>query len=275
MKPRTATLAAVLSCATFTLASAAAELVPSPNALRSFGPIHPRIAPDGSRIAVSYQGAICTLPANGGALTRLTSAPGWDVEPAWSPDSQRIAFMNAGNLTAGELLIVNAADGRRLASPPGVRAQGPLWWHPDGRRILGRFAKTGAPVGPAWCDVASGEITRITGIPDNWAMRVRGSFALSPDSGQVVFAEHQDREGEQTGNNGPQANLWRVSSAGGEPEKLCQWPSRIHGICFTATGRGVYLVTDRGGAEHVDGHFATARKVDQAIARGDYVHATP
>jgi len=228
------------------LESAAGELVLSPQARRSFGPIQPRISPDGARIAVSYQGAICTMPATGGVLTRLTTGPGWDVEPAWSPDSQRIAFVNAGNLTAGELQIINASDGKNLRPPQGVRAQGPLWWHPDGKRLLGRFGRTGAPGGPAWCDLESGEITRVAGIPESWAMRVRGVFALSPEGRRIVFAEHEDREGEQSGNNGPQANVWRIPSEGGTPEKLWQWPARIYNLCFSADGGGVFITTDRG-----------------------------
>ncbi|MBM3877916.1 MAG: hypothetical protein FJ386_14585 [Verrucomicrobia bacterium] len=124
MNSRTALVLAIALLATNATVLPAAEAALSAPSKRAFGPIHPRVAPDGSRIAVSYQGAICTLPAEGGVLTRLTTAPGWDVEPAWSPDTQRIAFVNAGNFTAGELQIIAAADGKPARPPQGARRRG-------------------------------------------------------------------------------------------------------------------------------------------------------
>ena len=47
----------------------AGTAVPLPP-LRAFGAVHPRLAPDGLRIAFSYQGAIWTLPRDGGGLRR-------------------------------------------------------------------------------------------------------------------------------------------------------------------------------------------------------------
>src|SRR5437667_11802576 len=63
--------------------------------------IHPRISPDGQKIAVSYQGAIWVVPAAGGVMTRLTHDEGFDHEPAWSPDGTRIAFVRGPNQPGG------------------------------------------------------------------------------------------------------------------------------------------------------------------------------
>jgi len=38
---------------------------------RAFGPIQPRLSPDGQQIALSWQGAICRMPASEGALTGI------------------------------------------------------------------------------------------------------------------------------------------------------------------------------------------------------------
>ncbi len=59
--------------------------------VRAIGAIQPRLSPDSSRIAFSCQGAIWTMPTNGGTMTRLTDAAGFDGEPVWSPDGKRIA----------------------------------------------------------------------------------------------------------------------------------------------------------------------------------------
>jgi len=46
----------------------------------AIGAVHPRISPDGSVIAFSYQGAIWTVPRGGGTMTRLTDGPGLSDE---------------------------------------------------------------------------------------------------------------------------------------------------------------------------------------------------
>src|SRR5262249_20723581 len=63
---------------------------------RAFGPIPPRLSPDGSTIAFSYQGEIWTGPRTGGTMTLLVPSEGFDTEPAWSPDGKQVAFVRAG-----------------------------------------------------------------------------------------------------------------------------------------------------------------------------------
>ena len=59
----------------------------------AIGAIQPRISPDGESISVSYQGAIWTLPRDGGEMRRLTSGFGFDSYPAWSADGKRIGLL--------------------------------------------------------------------------------------------------------------------------------------------------------------------------------------
>src|SRR4029453_17565905 len=83
-------------------------------ARRAFGGIQPVLSPDGRQIAMSFQGAICRMPSQGGALTRLTREEGWDVEPAWSPDGQRIAYINASNFSVGQLRVTAMDNGMAI-----------------------------------------------------------------------------------------------------------------------------------------------------------------
>src|SRR5262245_35873109 len=97
------------------------EATPLPLAL---GAIHPRVSPDGKTIAVSYQGAIWTVPAAGGVMTRLTDGEGFDHEPAWSPDGKCIAFVRGPNQFGGDLHVVNATDGKEVPLPQPVQVRG-------------------------------------------------------------------------------------------------------------------------------------------------------
>jgi TolB protein len=233
-------------------------------ARRAFGGIQPTLSPDGRAIALSYQGAICRMPGEGGALTRLTRGEGWDVEPAWSPDGKQIAFINAPGLYTGPVRLMAAEDGAPAKLPKDVLARGRLQFHPDGKRLFGMFALTSQPDRLQWFDLHSGEVTPINIGSLDASQRASMTWALSPDGATILLATFQDRAGEQTGNNGPSADLWRVPSAGGEPQRLARWPSRIYGLCWDAEGCGAFVVTDRGVAHNDLWHIPLDRPLEGA-----------
>ena len=69
----------------------------------------------GQRLAFSYAGDLYTVAANGGIARRLTSHPGYEMFPHFSPDGKRIAFTGQydGNT---EIYVIPAEGGepRRL-----------------------------------------------------------------------------------------------------------------------------------------------------------------
>src|SRR5437867_4618271 len=237
------------------LALLACALVPPATVMgapeqRAFGPIQPRLSPDGQQIALSWQGAICRMPASDGALTVLTPGEGFDIEPAWSPDGHTIAYINSANFSVGQLQWINAEDGSSRKLPASVRAQGKLHFHPDGKRLLGHFSKEAAPDRLAWLDLESGTLAPVEGLPQNW-QTPRMPVALSADGEWLLYELHQDLPDEQTGNNGPHADLWKLSTRGGTPQLVTRWLARIYQLAWDAKGTGCYLATDLG-ASHND-----------------------
>ena len=229
---------------------AAEPVPPTPDVRRAFGGIHSSVSPDGQWIAVSYQGAIGRVPSRGGKLTLLTRTDGWDVYPAWSADGNTLAYINAPNFNTGKLRLIRSRDGAPVESTSEVNAQGRLWFHPDGRRLLGRFSRSGLPDRVAWFNLQNGEILPVEGIPDSWGARLRGTFALSHDGRWILFAEHLDQKEEQQGNDGSQANLFKIPAEGGRPDMILQFPARIYELCWNSTGNGAYAVTDLGTAHN-------------------------
>ena len=219
-----------------------------PTARRAFGGVQPRLSADGEWIAVSCDGAICRLPRPGGTLTRLTRGEGWDIAPAWSPDGHRIAFINTYNFSLGQLRIIQASDGAVVRLPAEVRARGRIEFHPDGQRLLGMFSASGQPDRLAWYDLNNGQLKPVPIEPLDAIHRGRMQWALSHDGHWILFTTFQDRPGEQSGNDGPQTELWTVAALGGEPRSIVRWPSRIYDLCWDAEGRGAYVATDRGTA---------------------------
>ena len=105
----------------------------------ALGAIHPRLSPDGSTLAFSYQGENWTGPRAGGTMTRLTPSQGLDTEPAWSPDGRRVAFLRGTGVK-----VVRFPDGQDIPLPKAVSAGGTyavskLEFSADGKRLLGAF----------------------------------------------------------------------------------------------------------------------------------------
>lgn len=195
----------------------------------AIGAIHPRLSPDGSMLAFSYQGEIWTAPRTGGAMTVLSPGEGSDTEPAWSPDGKRIAF-----LRGSAVKLVEAATGKDIPLPKPLVAAGTygvlkLEFSPDGKRLLGTFRLDGKDHGLAWFDLESGDIKPLT--PVHYYVR----FSLSPDGKWIALATPPDQPLQQGGNDGSFNDLWKMPAEGGPLEKICRFPTRIHDICWSGS----------------------------------------
>src|SRR5262249_42381112 len=143
----------------------------------ALGAIHPRISPDGRTIAVSYQGAIWIVPADGGPMTRLTDGAGFDHEPAWAPDGKHLAFVRGPNQLGGELRLVRVEDGKDVPLPKPVQVRGAYNFQKlEFRgRILGVLSAAGKDHGLAWYDPETGAVQSVTTALSAWSR-----YALSP-----------------------------------------------------------------------------------------------
>jgi Tol biopolymer transport system component len=55
------------------------------------------VSPDGKTIVFELLGDLYTMPIGGGTARRITSGPGFDSQPRWSPDGKRIVFLSDRN----------------------------------------------------------------------------------------------------------------------------------------------------------------------------------
>jgi TolB protein len=76
---------------------------------------------------------IYVMNPDGSDLRRMTTEPGLDIHPAWSPDGSRLAFVS--NRDGNNEIYVMSADGsvQRVTNDPGDD-QGPAWL-PDGKAL--------------------------------------------------------------------------------------------------------------------------------------------
>jgi Tol biopolymer transport system component len=93
-------------------------------------------SPDGSRIAVTYNGMLKLIDPEGGNRSTLVVLPGI-VQPTWSPDGERIAFQVVSDERS---LYVIDRDGSNLTELLGPAPHGTIGffdpaWSPDGSKI--------------------------------------------------------------------------------------------------------------------------------------------
>src|SRR4051794_3937153 len=93
-----------------------------------------------SEIAFSYAGDLWIVPREGGEARRLTTSPGNEREPKFSPDGKQVAFTGEydGNT---DVFVVPSQGGvpRRLTYPP--QPDSVVGWSRDGKRILLRSSR--------------------------------------------------------------------------------------------------------------------------------------
>ena len=158
----------------------------------------------------------------GDGRTRLI-APG-AVEPSWSPDGRRIAYVSAGAGEAADV-YVSDADGThlgRLTRTSGVDEASPRW-SPDGMRLV---VERAGRIVVAKAD-ASRERVLALGLQPAW----------SPGGQRIAF----ERDGD----------LFLVRASGGKPRRLTTTPGTQAAPAWSPDGRRLTYVSDETGASDI------------------------
>jgi dipeptidyl aminopeptidase/acylaminoacyl peptidase len=213
----------------------------------SFSVTDPQWSPDGAWVAYtmskggSQESAFTDIsderntdlyvaPATGGAPRQLTSNPGPDYAPRFSPDGKWVAYLsnNDPNSWAAKTdLVVRASDANVAAAPRNLTGN-----YSDSVNGAPKWSPDGATLYAAGAEGVYGQLLKVTlasDAPPQPVFQSKGAYAgvdLSRDGRWLAFAYNDAR----TPND-----IWVASSAGREARRLTNFNSHIKDFALVAT----------------------------------------
>lgn len=231
---------------------------------------HPTVSRD--LVAFEYAGDLWAVSRSGGQARRLTSSPGVEIDPFFSPDGSKIAFTAtvAGN-TDVYVMPTAGGDPKRLTYHPGPdRVRG---WTPDGRRVLFASLRTSAPLeayNRLWTIGLEG------GLPEPLPLPRAFTGAYSPDGGRLAYEEistvffpvwYETSEWRHY-RGGRTHPISVVNLADGTVEKL-PWTDSNDSYPMWV-GNTIYFVSDRNYTANLFAYRVDTRQVTQLTNHDDF-----
>ncbi len=135
-----------------------------------------------TRIVFSYAGDLWTVNREGGTAARLTSGPGIEDYPVFSPDGQTVAFTGEydGNIDVYSVPISGGVPKRVTYHPSPDYAVG---WTPDGGRILFRSNRESYS---RFTQLFT--VSHEGGLHESLPLPMAFSGVYSPDGKQIAYA---------------------------------------------------------------------------------------
>jgi len=198
---------------------------------------YPDIA--GGTIVFSWDRDLWTVPASGGVATRLTSHPGGENVPKFSPDGRLVAF--TGQYEGNNLYVMPATGGtpRRITfMGAGLQTVG---WTPDGARVVFRSSheNTFRPITKLYTVAAGG------GMPERMPMERGILCSYSPDATKLAYNRRGNEEYYWKRYKGGQyTDIWLHDFKAGTYAPLTDYVGK-NAYPMWVGGR-IYFVSDRG-----------------------------
>ena len=218
------------------------------------------------RIAFIYADDLWIADIDGHNVRRLTTDPGIESNPVFSPDGQTIAFSAQYDGNTDVFVIpVTGGPPKRLTSHPSpdiVRG-----WTPDGSAVLfssPRNASNNRHTQLYTVPVAGGMPAQLP-IPYG----VEASF--SPDGDYIAYCPLADRSAQwKHYRGGTTGHIWIYNVKDHSIEQVPQPPDRCNDLAPQWVGKTIYFRSDRAGEYNLFGYDPVTKKVRQLTDYKDF-----
>lgn len=235
----------LLACAVLSTAAEAPLLLQSPTVNKT-------------HIVFVYAGDLWSVPRSGGDAVRLTTGPGSESAPVFSPDGSQIAFTGEydGNV---DVFIVGAAGGvpKRLTwhpSPDNV-----LGWTPDGKSVLFSSNRTAYS---RFNELFTVPVTG--GAEEKLPLPTGFEGAFSPDGKSIAYNPvRRAFTVWKRYRGGTTSRIWLADLATSKVEKIPRQNSNDFNPLWV--GDKVYFLSDRNGPVTLYAYDTKARTVKEVI----------
>lgn len=209
-------------------------------------------------IVFSFAGDLWIVGRDGGEARRLTSGPGIETNPYFSPDGSMVAFTGEydGNL---DVYVVSASGGvpRRLTwHPDGDFAGG---WSPDGKSVLFRSARNSHQFYSRVFTIALEG-----GLPAEVPLPVAAAAAFSPDGTRIAYVPlNQWQRAWKRYRGGQTTPIWIANLADSSVEAVARPNSNDSNPMWL--GEKVYFLSDRNGPVSLFAYDPKTKQVSQEV----------
>ncbi|MFN2598237.1 MAG: acetyl-CoA synthetase, partial [Pyrinomonadaceae bacterium] len=229
---------------------------------------------NGNMIAFVYAGDIWTVPASGGTARRLTSHPGIELFPKFSPDGRWIAF--SGEYDGTRQIYVIPTDGgepRQLTFHNEVSGLPPrggwdnrvLGWTPDGRNVVFRADRVAMSdrLGQPYLVSVDG------GMEQPMAITQSGGLSYAADGERVAFTPISNEfRGWKRYRGGQSPDVWIYDLKNNTSEQITN--TRAQDMVPVWLGDTIYYLSDRDWTMNVFAYNTRTKQTKKITNHSDY-----
>lgn len=218
-----------------------------------------RLTVNRTHIAFSYAGDIWVVERAGGEARRLTTNPGEENFPVFSPDGSQLAFSRqvGGNWDV-YVMPVAGGEARRLTFDP--RGEFVAGWKPDGQSIL---FDSNANLNPQLFTISLNAV-----MPNALPLPKALVGSFSPNGARIAYTPMGGVSDWRFYRGGSRGQIWLANLSDGAVEKLPQGNYNDDQPMWV--GDKIYFVSDRTSAYNLYAYDITSKQTKQLTSYEQY-----
>lgn len=166
------------------------------------GPSSVAWSPNGDELVYSMQGSLWRQKVSSDSATELSSGPGYDYQPDWSPDGKWIVFSRYNN-DAVEVFLLNLDSGAQTQVTSGSAVNLEPRWSPDGKKLAFVSTKGTGHFHIFTAEVEAGNVRNLQQLTPERKSSINRYYyspfdheispSWSPDGTEIIFISNPER----------------------------------------------------------------------------------